>query len=71
MEMEFKLVHTEESYVVMELFNQDIAALLQHFVDNVSLDHYKKKQDKHIENATIAFYSLAEVYALNKQAELN
>lgn len=59
-----EITHTAESYVLMELYNQKLEDVLQHFVNHVSIEQYKTTTDAHVKNATFAFYKLNEAHKL-------
>ncbi|GGH71309.1 hypothetical protein HNQ91_003200 [Filimonas zeae] len=64
MNITFEIFTTAESYVMMELYNRKLEDVLQHFVNNVSVEQYKTTTDTHIKNATLAFCKLVEAYRL-------
>ncbi|GGH66627.1 hypothetical protein HNQ91_001836 [Filimonas zeae] len=66
MEMTFEITHTPESYVMMELFNHSLQEVLQHFVNNVSIQNYKTTKKEHVKRATFAFYKLAEAHKIDE-----
>lgn len=66
MEMTFEINHTPESYVMTELFNCSLQEVLQHFVNNVSIQNYKKTQKEHVKRATFAFYKLVEAHKIDE-----
>lgn len=66
MQTTIEITHTAESYVLMELYNQQLKDVLQHFVNHVSVEQYKTTKDTHVKNATFAFYKLNEAHKLGE-----